>query len=97
MQSGDQAFELFARTRPWQGGLPKVIIEIVVVNPDWMVGLNWRKGELALGERDKMQPAPEMVAKRRENVSVGRIEDGEPRNMHRGFRRFSVQEAGIEG
>ena len=76
-----------------------VEIEIVVVNPDRMIELNWRQSELAFKERNEMKPAFEMVAERRKNVGIRgrRIEDGQPGHMHRRLRCFAVQKAGIEG
>ena len=48
-------------------------IEIVVMNPDRMVELDRRQGQLALEERNEVKPALEMVAKRGESVGIGGV------------------------
>lgn len=100
VQSGHQGLKLLARSRLWQGDVAEMIfeIEIVVMSPDRMVELDRRQGQLALEEGNEVKPALEMVAKRRENVSIcgRRIENCQAGNMHRRFRCFAVQKAGIE-
>jgi hypothetical protein len=68
------------------------------MGPDRMIELDRRQGKLALEEGNEMKPTFEMVTKRRENVGIcrKRIEYCQAGNMHRRFRRFAVQKAGIE-
>jgi hypothetical protein len=80
--------------------MSKVIvqIEIVVVCPDRMIELNGCQGQLALEERDEMEPALEVVAEGGKHFSISRrwFKDREPRDVHRRFRRLAIQKAGIE-
>ena len=72
VQSRNQGLELLARSRLWQGDVAEMIveIEIVVVDPDRMIELNRRQGQLALKERNEMKPALEMVTEHRENIGI---------------------------
>ena len=75
-----------------------VEIEIIVVDPDRMIELDGRHNQLTFEERNEMKPALEMVMKRRENIGIcgRRIEYCQAGNVHRRFRCFAVQKAGIE-
>ena len=74
MQSRNQCLELLLRSGLWQRGVAEVIVEveIVVVHPDRMIELNWRQRQLALKERNKMEPALEMVPEHREDIGICR-------------------------
>ena len=100
MQPRHQRLELLARAGLRQGDVAEMIVdvEVGIAHPHRMVELDRRQRELALEKRDEMQPAFEMIAKGREHVGAlrRRPEDREPRDMHRRFRRFAVEEAGVE-
>ena len=100
MQSSHQGLELLARSRFRQGDVTEMIveIEIIVVDPDRMIELDRRHNQLTFEERNEMKPALEMVTKRRENIGIcgRRIEYCQAGNVHRRFRCFAVQKAGIE-